>query len=311
MTTAIRRPFAGESDLPAFVDLLVASCGSEEAADISLDDIRGEWIAAEPGWSRRLTVWATEEQLVAAIGIWHEVGDPEGRTYAEIEIHPAWRTPELCAETLTEIAGASAALVGAPSKVRITVPATWIWKREVLASGGYVLDRVYHRMQLQPSAAPASIVPVGYLVRPIAGEDEAAIWTDAHNAGFAGHDDFAELSLAEKLHRMREPHYVQSIDLIALTVDGSAVGVAWCSIDNLDDGRQEGWIKRLAVRPGFRGEGLGRALLAASIDALRAAGQREIYLSVDSGNETGALALYESAGFEVIHEMLVMRLDIA
>jgi ribosomal protein S18 acetylase RimI-like enzyme len=50
------------------------------------------------------------------------------------------------------------------------------------------------------------------------------------------------------------------------------------------------------VVPGRRGEGLGRALLDAALDAAREAGAPHIELTT-SEDDTEALALYESSGF--------------
>ena len=55
-------------------------------------------------------------------------------------------------------------------------------------------------------------------------------------------------------------------------------------------------LTKMAVEPGMRGSGVGRALLLAAIDRYRGLGGRELYLESSSILEP-ALALYESAGF--------------
>lgn len=52
----------------------------------------------------------------------------------------------------------------------------------------------------------------------------------------------------------------------------------------------------IAVRPGARGQGLGRALLQALLDGLRALGVNRCLLEVRESN-TAALALYQRCGF--------------
>lgn len=52
----------------------------------------------------------------------------------------------------------------------------------------------------------------------------------------------------------------------------------------------------ISIRPGYRGEGLGRALLDAAIDWARAVGLRKLTLGVFPDNAP-ALALYRAAGF--------------
>lgn len=58
----------------------------------------------------------------------------------------------------------------------------------------------------------------------------------------------------------------------------------------------EAEILTLAVDAATRGQGAGRALLAAHLDRLARAGARAVFLEVDEGNEP-ALALYQRAGF--------------
>ena len=62
------------------------------------------------------------------------------------------------------------------------------------------------------------------------------------------------------------------------------------------DGRPDAYVQELYVLPGRRGEGLGRALLDAALDAAREAGARHIELTTSEG-DTEALSLYESSGF--------------
>jgi ribosomal protein S18 acetylase RimI-like enzyme len=58
-------------------------------------------------------------------------------------------------------------------------------------------------------------------------------------------------------------------------------------------------IKRLFVRPQARGAGVGKALVAAIVEAARAAGYHAIKLDT-LPQMTGAIALYKAAGFTAI-----------
>jgi len=58
----------------------------------------------------------------------------------------------------------------------------------------------------------------------------------------------------------------------------------------------DAYLEELYVVPARRGEGLGRALLEATMDAAREAGAGRIELGTSSG-DTAARGLYESAGF--------------
>jgi mycothiol synthase len=78
------------------------------------------------------------------------------------------------------------------------------------------------------------------------------------------------------------------------TVAGDFAGVALC--ERWDDG--QGYVAYLAVARDWRGRGLGRALLAASLEKMRAAGLPRAALSVNARNES-ATRLYESVGMQV------------
>jgi GNAT superfamily N-acetyltransferase len=69
----------------------------------------------------------------------------------------------------------------------------------------------------------------------------------------------------------------------------------------------------LAVAPGARGRGIGRALLAAAVTAARREGHPALGSSVSERNSR-ARRLYETLGFEVVGreaDSLTLRLDLA
>jgi mycothiol synthase len=79
------------------------------------------------------------------------------------------------------------------------------------------------------------------------------------------------------------------------TVAGDFAGVALCERWE-EDG--QGYVAYLAVARDWRGRGLGRALLAESLEKMRAAGLPRAALSVNARNES-ATRLYESVGMKV------------
>ena len=64
-------------------------------------------------------------------------------------------------------------------------------------------------------------------------------------------------------------------------------------------GHSQGRVDLIGVRPAWRGRGLAPALLAEALRTFAAAGMDAAGLDVDTGNETGALRLYEGMGFGV------------
>jgi ribosomal protein S18 acetylase RimI-like enzyme len=87
--------------------------------------------------------------------------------------------------------------------------------------------------------------------------------------------------------------------LLAAVVDGSLAGC--CALRALDsaDYPNACEMKRLFVRPTFRGLGLGRDLVERILDAAREAGYHSVLLDTLDEMET-ARALYHDLGFEEI-----------
>ncbi|MGL5063733.1 MAG: GNAT family N-acetyltransferase, partial [Microcoleus sp.] len=80
--------------------------------------------------------------------------------------------------------------------------------------------------------------------------------------------------------------------------------------ENDRTGRNEGWIGVLGTRRGFRKLGLGRAMLLAGLQRLKAAGVDTAILGVDAENPSGALRLYESTGFRKIRNSISYVKDV-
>ena len=90
--------------------------------------------------------------------------------------------------------------------------------------------------------------------------------------------------------------------LVAEAADGEAIGACWFRVLPRDEGG-ETFIAAgvpeltLGVRPLWRAQGVGRALLEAACDLARVRGHQRISLSVHRGNF--AQRLYRSEGFVV------------
>jgi len=81
---------------------------------------------------------------------------------------------------------------------------------------------------------------------------------------------------------------------LLLEGDGGADGMAICRV-----AADESELITIVVRPAARRRGAGRALLAAVLDHVRAAGARALFLEVAVDNPA-ARALYETSGFRAV-----------
>ncbi|HYI67179.1 MAG TPA: GNAT family N-acetyltransferase [Candidatus Limnocylindrales bacterium] len=124
-------------------------------------------------------------------------------------------------------------------------------------------------------------------------------------------EDFGDaLALARELHGLPdsdpEPHrarfesLVNDVDatpFLAIADDEPAGFIGFRFRRRLNHATFEGWVSDLFVPERFRGRGIGRALLGATIAEWRLRGGHQVMLEVGS-ERTAARALYEAAGFE-------------
>ncbi|WP_369031260.1 MULTISPECIES: GNAT family N-acetyltransferase [Streptomyces] len=97
---------------------------------------------------------------------------------------------------------------------------------------------------------------------------------------------------------LRQLFDVHGPDLLVLDDGTELLGYA---LAGTSPDKKQGWILGLGVDARLRGHGLGRRLMAAVLDQLRAEGVVEAKLTVDPEN-SAAIALYGSCGFEQIDE---------
>jgi mycothiol synthase len=200
---------------------------------------------------------------------------------------------------------AVAELIERPVEHRLGGPSGQDWRREGLERAGYTFDRLYNRMIAPLSAAmPGPNLPADFTIRPFAGEGEIEEWVSVFNNGFGTHHDPPTTTVEEKRHRMGEAGYLPNADLVLVHGSDGMVGLARNSREIVDNGADLGWVNSIVILPAYRGQGLGRALLRASMRALFDSGFERAILTVDTGNETGALHLYESVGFRIDHQFI-------
>jgi mycothiol synthase len=100
---------------------------------------------------------------------------------------------------------------------------------------------------------------------------------------------------------------------VAVAPDGSFAAFCLWEMDRVGNAihsRRVGWISELGTRRGHRRIGLGRAMLLAGLRHLKDEGADTAKLGVDAANPTGALGLYERAGFEKIATRVSYHMDV-
>jgi len=169
----------------------------------------------------------------------------------------------------------------------------------IVAAGFDAVRHSYTMVRPHVEDLPDADLPAGLEIRPVRAEDVRAIW-DAGIDAFRDAWGFIEPDEDDYGRFLTDPMDSQR-ELWRVAWDGDEVaGQVRSFINEAENerfGRRRGYTESISVRRPWRRRGLARALIGASIRALRERGMTETALGVDTQNVTGALALYESCGY--------------
>ncbi len=300
------RPYAGEVDLQPIADLLNA-CEAVDKLDegTSVDELRTEFASPSLDKERDLRLWEDGDGKLIGFG---ELWIPESRDEADawlwFKVHPEERGRDIEAQIISwgeERMREVGQERGKPAKLRAGARDSDVERIALLEKHGFTVARYFFRMgRPLDEPIPEPQFPEGFTLRYVAGPEEAETWVACFNQSFIDHWNHHDMRVEDRKHWMSEPYYQAERDLIAVAPDGTFAAFCWCSInpqENARTGRNEGWINILGTRRGYRKIGLGRAMLLAGLQRLKADGVDMAVLGVDAENPTGALRLYESVGF--------------
>jgi GNAT superfamily N-acetyltransferase len=153
----------------------------------------------------------------------------------------------------------------------------------------------------QPIPEPA--LPQGFLIRPIAGVQEAETVAAMHRAAFG--TDY--MTTENRLTIMQTSEYDSSLDLIVAAPDGTIAANCICSVDKES---KTGNTDPIATHPKYQRMGLARALLLTGLGLLKKRGISFAQLGTSSDN-IGMQKTAESVGFEVKHKIIWFSKEVA
>jgi GNAT superfamily N-acetyltransferase len=180
----------------------------------------------------------------------------------------------------------------------------------LLESAGYEAVRYFFvmvRPHLDP--VPDAPMPEGLEIRPVREEHIRRIW-EAGNEAASETWEYSEPTEADYEEFLSNP-VEGDRTLWQVAWDGDEIAGQVRPYINRESnerlGLNRGWVENILVRRPWRRRGLARALIDASVAALRERGMTEGILGVDAENESGALRLYRSVGFEIESREIVYR----
>jgi ribosomal protein S18 acetylase RimI-like enzyme len=147
-------------------------------------------------------------------------------------------------------------------------------------------------------------LPEGFTIRPLNGLAEVQAYVDLHQSVFQSKN----MTLEWRKRTLQRPEYIPDLDLVAVAPDGQFAAFCICWLAKDMNGEVGGQIEPLGVHADFRKLGLGRSILLEGVKQLRAKGAQRIFVQTDNYRDA-AFKLYESAGFRVLHEILMYRKD--
>jgi mycothiol synthase len=172
----------------------------------------------------------------------------------------------------------------------------------LLARAGYQPVRYFFDM-VRPTLDEVVVPPLpeGMEIRPVTDLDGYRRLFAADTEAFLDHWGGFDASEASFQQWLDEPNFDPSLFVIAWDGDEIAGGVI-NTIDAEENAaldRRRGLLDSVFVRRPWRRRGLAGALVGRSLALLRERGMTSAWLGVDADNPTGALGVYERAGFEV------------
>jgi len=305
------RAFDAERDIPDVVRVINAE---NEADDVDERDSEEEWhahtahISEQFDPSRDLAVGEVAGRIVAVAGQdWVDTRDGayrEHRLWGCVE--PAFRRRGIGAAMLRDNERRAAELAATHDTPR---PRTYAGFAAVgrpgsrlLDASGYdvvrwYLDMVRPDLEDLPEPPP---LPDGIELRPVTPDLFGAVWRGNREA-FRDHWGGADESDAAMRRFFEAPGRDPSLWLVAFDGDEVAAGVFNGIYPDQDAalGTKRGWLDSVFTRRPWRRRGLARGLILRSLVLLKERGMTSAALGVDADNQSGALGLYESAGFSV------------
>jgi len=174
--------------------------------------------------------------------------------------------------------------------------------QNLLERRGFSLLRRYWTMELSLEGVTRGALQGDVEIREVdlSDDDDVHTYWSVHQDSFSKHFGFMPREFSTWREMVRRDGTEVNMKVWLLEVDGREVGFVDCDDSLIHEGC--GFVSGLGVRQDFHGRGFGEILLRHAINYYLESGREKVVLSVDTGNESGALRLYEKVGMKPISE---------
>lgn len=307
----ILRPFAGDPDLDAMVEIFTSANEADGIDERVSREQLANWIAfPKPNFDPGKDVVVAEvDGRPAGYGwtSWVDTNDGLRDYLTRGFVHADFRrrgigTAILAHNEARLLEVARSQETDRPRFFIGFAPDARVGAVALLTGAGYRPVRYFFDM-LRPTLKEIDVPPMpeGLEIRPAEGRAQLRRLFDADVEAFRDHWGGFDASDESFEQWMADPDLDPSLNVVAW--DGDQIAGAVVNIinehENREMGRARGLLDSVFVRRPWRGRGLAAALVARSLVVLRDRGMTSAWLGVDADNPTGALRLYEKAGFGV------------
>ncbi len=296
------------------LDRTIAFLNDTDEYDIGTPTFSREVIAADwrkKSWNMKdntRLIFNQAEDLVGYGEAYH-LGNPPVKTIVMARTHPGYRGLGL--GTYFLLWGEEYARAGihrCPPENRIfisTLTVDTITQAKILFdSFGMRPVRSYYRMQIElgkPIASPR--FPGRVTLRAYRHDQDIVPLIRAYEEAYAdlwGHMPQSEADGVDRIQSWVESAGGFDAGLWILAMDGNQIAGFLLAALNQDEHEDTGEVWELGVRPRWRRQGLGQAMLQHIFGEFQRRGKRKAVLDVDTDNSSGATRLYDRVGMSIL-----------
>jgi mycothiol synthase len=169
--------------------------------------------------------------------------------------------------------------------------------RAALESFGMEVIRTYwHMKRLLDANSKADTTREQVEIKHMSGQEDLETWWALHQDAFSNHFGFAPRPMVLWIEQTTSAGTMDPEGCFLAFYDGQPAG--FVQMANANYHLNGGYVDLIGVSHKFQGLGLGQLLLQHAINFSVDQGREFIELNVDTGNESGALKLYEKLGFK-------------